>query len=296
MKRSGIHAHGGFSLIELVMVIVISGVIAGMLSVFISRPISGYTDLSRRAGLVYNAESALRRMQRDIREALPNSVRVKAEGNGSGQVLELIHVRAAARYREGPEPGNTAQECLLNFAVADNSFSVPGGMGAAPVAGDRLVISNWNNSGPLANAYTGGNITPAATTLTLAAGLPCAEPRLTLSAAMLFPQRSPRQRFYIVDTPVSYVCDTNTRTLTRYSGYTITASHSSVDTNTKLTALTAPSGRARVAEHIESCAFRYSAGATQRGGLASLDLQLMDTRANSERVRLLHQVHVSNVP
>lgn len=294
MNTTRANRQHGFSLIELVIVIVISAVLAGMLSVFISRPIEGYVDVSRRAGLVYNAESSLRRMQRDIREALPNSVRVKPEGNGNGQVLELIHVKTAGRYREGPGLGNADPACRLNFNLADGSFSVPGGLNSPPAAGDRLVISNWNNNGPLANAYTGGNITPTATTVTLGPGGPdCTEPRITLSANMLFPQRSPRQRFYIVDTPISYVCDTTARTLTRYAGYAITANHADVDTNAELGALIAG---ALAAENVDGCTFNYSSGATQRGGLASLELILLDERANTEFVRLLHQVHVSNVP
>lgn len=55
---------------------------------FISRPMEGYVDLKRRAELVDQAEMSLRRMQRDIRTALPNSVRIFDSGKG----VEFLHV------------------------------------------------------------------------------------------------------------------------------------------------------------------------------------------------------------
>ena len=62
----------GFTLIEMIMVIVITGVIAGMVAVFIKGPVDSYFDMARRAELTDIADTAMRRMTRDIRLALPN--------------------------------------------------------------------------------------------------------------------------------------------------------------------------------------------------------------------------------
>src|SRR6266850_4952370 len=70
----------GVTLIEMVIVISITAIIAGAVSVFISRPVEGYADAARRAELTDIADTALRRMTRDLRTALPNSVRVDATG------------------------------------------------------------------------------------------------------------------------------------------------------------------------------------------------------------------------
>src|SRR5688572_23243570 len=66
----------GFSLVELIVVIVITGIIASVIGSFIAGPIQGFFDQARRAALVDAAQLALLRMGRDLRAALPNSVRI----------------------------------------------------------------------------------------------------------------------------------------------------------------------------------------------------------------------------
>ena len=65
----------GFTLIEMIVVIVITGIIAGIVAVFLRAPVQGYMDSARRAELTDIADTALRRMARDVRTAVPNSVR-----------------------------------------------------------------------------------------------------------------------------------------------------------------------------------------------------------------------------
>lgn len=90
----------GFTLVELIMVIALAGIVAVMISTVMSRPLQGFVDQSRRAELTDLAASALNRMARDIRLAVPNSV-VVANGNE----LRLLHIAAAGRYRANlPEP------------------------------------------------------------------------------------------------------------------------------------------------------------------------------------------------
>ena len=88
----------GFTLVEMVIAIVLLGIVAAITATFIVRPVEGYRDLARRTALVDAAESALRRMQRDIRTALPNSVRIT--NTASGFALELIPVIDGGRYND----------------------------------------------------------------------------------------------------------------------------------------------------------------------------------------------------
>src|SRR5689334_20531964 len=128
----------GFTLTEAIMVIVITGIIASMVAVFIQKPVQGFFDTARRAALVDAADTVLRRISRDVREALPNSVRV------NGTALEFLHVRSAGRYRE-QGPGDS-----LDFTTNDTSFDVLGSA-VSVQSGDSIVVYNLGITG--ASAY-----------------------------------------------------------------------------------------------------------------------------------------------
>ncbi|NCN89388.1 MAG: prepilin-type N-terminal cleavage/methylation domain-containing protein, partial [Gallionella sp.] len=52
----------GFTLIEMIVVIVITGIIAGIVAIFIKAPVQGYVDSARRAELTDIADTAVRRL------------------------------------------------------------------------------------------------------------------------------------------------------------------------------------------------------------------------------------------
>lgn len=280
----------GFTLVELVIVIAVGGVVAVMISSFIARPVQGYVDQMRRADLVDAAESALRRMARDIRRALPNSIRISTDG----QALELLNTVDGIRYRDDPLPASASADDVLDFLAADNSFNVLGGFrnvtfGIQPDH-FRLVIYNLGLTG--ADAYSGtGVVTPPGTRITLTDGDP--EDRVELDPAFLFTQPSPGQRLYLVDTPVSYVCDTDAARITRYQDYPVHASQASGDSDAELRA--AGASAALLTNRVSDCDFVYSPGTSYTAGLVTISLTLSDL-ASGERIRLLHQVHVSNSP
>jgi MSHA biogenesis protein MshO len=276
----------GFTLVELIIVIVISGILATGLSNFIVQPIQGYTDLARRATLVNAADNALRRMARDVHSALPNSIRIDV----SGKVLEMINVVDGGRYRDDPPPGDPNKR--LEFNKADTEFNLLGQFNAIArpfvYTNQRLVIYNVGVSG--ASAYLANPvITPSTTTFSIAAdgafAAAGAEDHITLSSGFQFGFPSPTQRIYLVDTPISYVCSGGN--LYRYTGYPIADPAD----------LTSAS-RALVANQVTNCNFTYAPGTSQRAGLLTLALKLTQTLPDSttENVQLLHQVHVDNTP
>ena len=101
------------------------------------------------------------------------------------------------------------------------------------------------------------------------------------TAQALFPLDSPAHRFQVVDTPVSYYCNTAAGTLTRHSGYAI----QSVQPNP-------PAGGVVIAQDISDCTFTYDT-INERYGLVSMRIVLS---RNNETVSLYHEVHISNVP
>ncbi|MDD2759883.1 MAG: type II secretion system protein [Methylomonas sp.] len=257
----------GFTLIELITVIVIVASLAAMSTDLITMPVKSYLDLQRRTTLVDNAETVLRLMQRDIRRALPNSIRIA----GGGTALELLHTSDGGRYRaKAPADGGGD---VLDFTAADDRFDVIGSLSTAP-AGD-LVIYNLGVSP--ADAYSGGNRVTVKNTST--------DKVIELTGAKRFPLQSPQQRFFIVDTPVTYRCNTAARTLLRYAGYAITEEQTD-----------SPAGAAGqlLANNLVSCAFAYSSATATRSGLVTLQITLADS--SGEATTLIHQVHVDNAP
>lgn len=67
----------GFTLIELVTVIVLLGIIGGFSAQFIVDAIEGYNQTINRGRLVAQGRQALERMSRQLRGAVPNSIRAQ---------------------------------------------------------------------------------------------------------------------------------------------------------------------------------------------------------------------------
>ena len=292
----------GMTLIELVVVIMLTGIVASMAAVFVLRPVQGYADLGRRAELVDAAESALRRMTRDIRLAAPNSVR--ATNVGSGFALELLPAIDGGRY--ATDPSYTDCEKLTGFdpAAADDHFDILGTFGTLSTgtpAGHRLLINN-QGTGTTHDVYADGVspspaaplvITPVGTTITIdlnpVGGCPAnSKHHITLSAAHQFRSSSPRARAFVVTTPVTYLCDPGSGTLVRYAGYPIQASQP-----TTAAALNALSGVTSgiVAANLESCTVTTTTAQIRDRGLVTLTLTLHD---QGERIRLVQQAQLDN--
>jgi len=280
----------GFTLIELIVAMTISGIVIGFAALFIAGPVRGFTDQVRRAELVDSAESALRRMGRDIRRALPNSVRVRT--NGSITALEVLNTVEGVRYRAGPPPGNT--NAWLTFTTDDAAFNSIGQFDAItkPFSSTTHYMSVYNVGVAGANAYELLNvITPAGTQIDIDAAAEAGEDNIVLTPSFQFAYPSPRQRIYLIDTPASFLCDTGTGRLTRYSGYSIASGHVDRDSATEL--LAAGGVASIMSDNLTACTFTYTPGTAERSGLISISLSLAQ---DGETIVMLQQVHVDNVP
>ncbi len=294
---SQLRSETGFTLFELVLVVAISSIIAGMLNSFIRRPMEAYRDMERRATLVDVAETALRRMARDVRASLPNSLRV----SGDKRSLEILHLGDGARYREdaGTNPStsedHTDPNDWLSFS-GDTRFNILGRLshldpnyGQALAAGTRLAIYNTSTNvySDAATSANPGVITPAATTITVTDDVD--EDKMTLSSSFEFLLRSPRQKVYVIDSPVSYICDLTAETITRYGSYSINATQPT-DPNV---APLSTAASALVTNRVGACEFIYDPGTPSRAGLLTISLTLSEA---GEQIRLFQQVHVNNTP
>jgi len=280
----------GFTLVELVITIVLSTIVVSFMAMFISGPVASYTDQSRRAELVDLAENSLRRIARDIRRALPNSVRLSL--SGSTVALELLSTVDGARYRDRPPPGTPSKR--LQFSAPDDAFNSIGNFRniAHPFSSDEHFLSIYNVGVPGANAYDLTDvITPPGTQIDIDADAIPGEDNVRISPPFKFAYASPGQRMFLVDGPVTYLCDNAAGTLTRYSNYAITSDQTDRNSDSEL--LAAGADAALIANKVNNCSMAYAPGTAQRAGLVSVALAVTDS---GETVSLLHQVHVDNVP
>lgn len=274
--RPPLCAMAGFSLVELIVVIVVLGILASSMAVFMNSPVRAYFDSQRRAALADAADTALRRLSRDLQGALPNSVRITTVGNEVW--LEFVPLADAGRYRAAPSAGNEAggTDTLDLADPADTSFQVLGPAVTLP-AGAQLVVFNL---GAGASDVYGGQNRRSITTAPGSAG------SISFTAAGTWPAGSPEHRFSVVTLPVSVVCRPAPTggVLERYDNYAFAAGQPT----------TAPAGatRALLVDRVTACEATLSAALANVNSLA-LSLTLGDA---TESVRLQALLQLPNTP
>jgi MSHA biogenesis protein MshO len=264
----------GFTLIEAVIVMVITGILAGLASSF-AIPLQGYFNATARADLADAADTALRRMARDVHLALPNSIRVNTLGHYL--YLDFLETTGGGRYRAVVDSSGAGDP--LNFTAADTSFDVLGST-VDIAAGDQIVI--YNLGVPGADAYEGNTAVTHVRRAASATGTGLST--VSITSANRLPFDSPAHRFQIVHEQVRYMCDLETGTLTRFAGFPIAPPVAAPPISNSIGIL---------ASRVTACRFTYIPGTSQRGGLITISLTLSNA---SDSVTLLHQVHVQNVP
>lgn len=285
----------GYTLIELVVVITLSFVVIGMLASFITGPIETFFAQTRRAEMNDAVDGVWRSMSRDVRSALPNSLR---RINVAGvEALELLAVVDSARYR--PQVAATVPDNELYFNVGDQVFGTAGRFQNAAVGFDRVdrYLAINNRGLPGGDAYAFNNVmTPQGTRIQVeASGLPN-DDRVRLGAAMTFAPGpgSPTRRMYLVSGPVTYLCNPAARTVVRYSGYTIAAAQAARASHAALVgagAVVTP-----VANDITGCAFAVSATPVlPTDPIPVATIRLTATQQN-ESITLVYQAHSENPP
>jgi MSHA biogenesis protein MshO len=303
MKMTARSPARGFTLVEMIVSMVVLGILSAMVAVFIRAPILAYREGVDRAEITDQADLALRRMARDIRLALPNSVRVWQDGS----LLEFLQTRSGARYLAAEDNVDSAP--FLDFEDAskvDFTAIAPPASFTRVVAGDYVVVFNLGEGFEPANAYAvpgaglAGNIARITARVDGSVTLPgmsSATPsvRLTLAAnpfaSQEVPLASPDKRFQVVSGPVSFYCETDTdgtNKLWRAWGYGINKTFQK------------PSGgqRALVATRLTTCSGLFSSvtTASQRAALVGINLELRGRNDSTRAARLVHQVHIDNTP
>lgn len=274
----------GFTLVELIVVIVIMSIIGTTVALFVKPSVDAFTDVQGRADIADQADTALRRVLRDVRHAVPNSLR-----SPNTSCFELVPAVSGGRYRMGPDVTNGGAE-FVDPGQPTAVFDTLSALSRAPVVGDWVVINNQNGN----DVYEGVNraqVTNAGTPPAATAGVH----RLQINALQV-PPGYVGGRFQVVkdsEQSVFYVCSGEGTSGGNGTGtlYRVVRNF----TPAYPAACPATAGAAVLATHVSSCRFIYNPtqGATQQSGFLWMELGL--TR-NAETANLAVGAHVMNVP
>lgn len=287
-----IHKQKAFTLIELVISMVILGVIGLVSFMVIVNPIQGFNASMKRSELVVSADNALRKIDFEIKNALPNSVRVTSVG--SSVFLEFVPLKSSGRYLS--QYGADALVCpiadteisdnnILSFNVSDTCFVSLGAIDNISniSAGDFVVVYNLGDNGS-SDFYVGGDISGNnKSKVTSVANL--TNSTKVLMSSILFPNSSPSNRFFITGKPITYECNPTTKTIKKYWNYGVS--------QTQPTTF-AVGNSAILVDNVSSCYFTYSNSLPNiRNGVLTSYVNL---NKDTNNIFLYGVSHVNNVP
>jgi MSHA biogenesis protein MshO len=272
----------GFTLIEVVVVIVLLGIVGAMTTSIISSSMEGYNNQTRRERLQSTARLAIERIQREVRQALPNSICTRNAGscNNSSTTLYFMKVRDAGRYQDqaGNYPSGTARAPLPVPSIGPaSSFDVLSGTGLTASVNDWVVVYNLDNS----SIYSVGSRRKLITGIGQkdVDGDGVNDIDVIQFANGTFPQHSPNRRFQIIE---------NRAAMFYCQGGNLRRATSNFATPDTPIEATPP----LLLENVSACSFTYVPGSQHRAGLLRIELTITD---QGETVHITQEAHVYNV-
>ncbi|GGF82909.1 type II secretion system protein [Alteromonas lipolytica] len=277
----------GFTLIELVTVIVILGAASAGIASFVRGSMQTYIDVSTRDQLLSESRFAIERLKRELRSALPNSVRIT--GNTSYHCMEFVPIDWATVYTDLPSPPDSTYyiDVVALHDINNQPYVLPGGSNFAvvyptrsedvydPANGHRVNISSCSDDGD-------GDC----------ATLDDSDGIVQLEVTGLLAQESPASRVYLVSHAVSYCVFQNQ--LIRYRNDLVLNQRGAI------------SGLPVIASHVanvlsadpvnnpqEDDPFRIISTSLQSNSIAEVRLRFVD---NNEQIAYLQEIHIDNIP
>jgi len=258
----------GFTFVEMVIVISILGVLAIGSMRFLTDASTGFVQSNERALLASDAQTTIDLLAREVRGALPNSLRATADG----QCFEFIPTLRALSYLSVP-------------------LGLPGSqLWSVPVPGFVLGADTRVALGTSLNPYQLGSVAMVSGLVSNTTVLPDGRMQIDLSAPHQFASASASERAYFVEDPVSVCVDGGA--LYRYASY----GYLPVQPNAADLPATLPN-RELIAESITSPGpvFGIGSPSLQRNGLISVSLTFASESANNA-IGITQHLHVRNLP
>lgn len=296
LKRQQVY-QAGLTIIELVAVIVISGIMATGVVTYVLRSAQGIASSASRNQLATTGRVAIDRLAMELHNALPGSIR-RTSFSGR-ECIEFVPIRGASSYID--PPFSTA---ATSFDVVDFSPSLHGASDGYAViypndqselyAGDIGSSSGWPNF-----ADRG----PIQTLTSIADSANADQSTITLTKSHRFNRRSPVSRFFVVDDPVSYcMSGSNLYRYTNYGFYTsqVTTEEAAgvceVAANQRcLPNYAAAPDKMLITNNVDSAASSFSVGSQtlNRNALIAINMTFV---ANGDSITLSHEISSRSVP
>lgn len=261
----------GFSLLELIIVIVLMGIMAISLSNVTTNAVYGYIDAKDRNSLSQSAKWVTEKISREMREALPQSVRTGT--SGTVHCVEFMSILNASTYLNLPASGpiDDFNAVAYNLAGFTNSL-----IAIMPINPIDVYDVNSGTTAPVDDiiADVAGEVT------------------VNLTGTPTFARRSPTNRFYVLTTPTSFCLNDSNGELHKYSGYAIKANLFPLPIG----------GSSLMGENFRAsgAVFNYQDGTLSRAALLQINLKAQNRSrnltGNEESFEVFHEVHVRNVP
>ncbi|MGI2093300.1 PilW family protein [Shewanella sp. S23-S33] len=204
----------GFTLVEMVTVILILGILVVGVSSFIIFGTRIFVESSSVDQVLSQSRFAVERMTRELRSALPNSLRVNTDSL-TYQCIEFVPIEASTTYLTMPIV--PAAAASTGIVILDNTVSA-------------IRVNQFAWIYPLidADVYSSARQKRAQVKTIATAPSPLEhQVTLTFTAPTRFAEASPRQRIYFGSSPVSYCFEKgpsgNELQLLRYAGYSFNA-------------------------------------------------------------------------
>lgn len=259
-------ASAGFTLVEVVFVVVILGIVASIGSSFVVTAVDSYQTAQMRNQLVQRGRLTLEQMARELRMALPNAVRVSP----GGRCIEFLPLVGAANYQG--TVADQSNNMPAQSQVATGAFSL---FGQTP---RHLVIAPFSPADVFVSSSPAARVTIG----TLGAGPYTSIP---LASSHRFLRNSINRRLLLAADPVRF-CIANGN-LIRYANYGFSSAAVSE---------TDPGGTSALMAHnvaANGTAFVLSPGSQDRNMIIRMRLIFRNGNASLD---LNHQVLVRNVP
>lgn len=268
----------GFTLIEIIMVIVILSVLSLGSVRFISFGAQGYVDTVRRSELSATATIVNEKISRLVRDALPGSVRV----NSTQSCLEFIPVLSASRYVQAPIVGSPVSNTVVHMVPVDSALDQVGYLAIYPVTDNvNDIYDGVSSPGIVSNntaSVTGSSA--GASIFTFSGG-----------SSFQYAKGSPQKRVFLTAAPMAFCQDGSQLFYYRNYGF--------VGDITNLAAAlpTTVPNRLLVADNLlaGSAVFSILAASLRRNAIVAYEFEFEDS-TNGESLAVNQEVQIRNVP